>query len=193
MNSEIDFDDASQGIFYEGSSDNITGYCQPELILETFENIYSKRLYRFKDKDDDMYFYRFAYINIEGIICPECGEEQVIDNISQNQTHEDNCSFLFDQNDLLVQILELNKDNENWYWCDSPYIDLDLAKIELFENSKIKNLPKFKELKKYLSREEDKNRKKINPDYMSERDYQAQAKKELRFLKAEKKRFGGLQ
>lgn len=183
----FDLDDATDGVFYFGSAGQttiITGSCTPELILETYEGIRSKRLYRFSNDENNEECFRFAYKDYEGIECPECGEEQFIDDIFQEQDHDDECKYRFDSEKLSEDIKEKNKECNKWFWSYSAYHKLEAALLELFENLNIIKKPSFKTLKKEINKTEERICKEIDPDYLTENDLKKlskQRKKEEKY------------
>jgi hypothetical protein len=180
---ELDLDDATNGVFYfgtQGTTTTITGSFKPELILETYDGINSKRLYRFpKDENEDECF-RFAYKDWDDIKCPKCEEEQFIDEIYDAQDHDDDCDFEFDTIELLQAINEKNKECNKWRWSDEPHHKLEAALLDLFEKLPIVKKPYFKELKKQIKKNEDKIKKQVDPNYKTSKELDRMYKKAIK-------------
>ncbi len=169
----IDLDDATDGIFYlgeQGVTTVITGSFKPELILETYDGVKSKRLYRFPADEQEDECFRFAYKDLTGVDCPVCGCEQFVTEVNHAQDHEDDCDFLFNPEDLVNQTIDKNKECNKWWWCDSPHHKLESALIQLFDGLKITKMPHFKDLKKQIEKAENKIKKEIDPNYLTAKE-----------------------
>ena len=181
----IDYDDASEGI-----SKWDTGEALGEMILETFDNDSSVRIYRFADckerGGEHEFYYRIAFLETVLLRCPDCNCEIYSDE-EQCELHDDMCKHRFTDFEIREFYRLASSSREKWTWgevhntLESIYLDLFRDKLI---HSKIITTPQFKALYKLIERREDQICKKFNPHHISGEEYDRVAKK----YKAEEKR-----